>query len=350
MANPVSQKLIRWYQANKRDLPWRHTKNAYHIWLSEIIMQQTQVVQGLSYYNKFVERYNNVSELALAHEDEVMRLWQGLGYYSRARNLHAAAKHIHTQFKGQFPDNYPAIRALKGVGDYTAAAIASFAYDLPHAVVDGNVYRLLSRLYGIATPINSTKGKKEFQLLADELLDVKRAALHNSAMMEFGALHCRPQNPACETCVLQEHCYAYQHKTVQQFPVKEKTIQTKERFLNYIVLIYKGQVYIRKRTAKDIWQNLYEFLLIETADRGSEERILNNAMLKSLKGTYTLQHVSKEYKHILSHQTLYARFFVLKLRKKANVKELQLVSLADLGNYGLPRLLDKFLQDYPNLD
>ncbi|MBS1635086.1 MAG: A/G-specific adenine glycosylase [Bacteroidetes bacterium] len=347
--NPVSHKLIHWYKANKRDLPWRHTKDAYHIWLSEIIMQQTQVVQGLAYYNKFVERYRQVSDLAKAPEDEVMRLWQGLGYYSRARNLHAAAKHIHAQFKGKFPDNYNDIRALKGVGDYTAAAVASFAFDLPHAVVDGNVYRVLSRLFGISTPINSTQGKKEFQQLADELLDRKRPALHNSAMMEFGALHCRPQNPGCESCVLQSHCYAFQHKAVHKFPVKEKAAPAKERFLNYIVLKHKNQVYIRKRTEKDIWQNLYEFMLIETAKRSKEEKILTDPVFKSLKVEFTLQHVSKEYRHILSHQILHAVFYVVELRKPLKNSTFKAVNVSSLDEYGFPRLIGKFLGDYAKL-
>ena len=225
--HPISVKLISWYKKNQRDLPWRKTKDPYKIWLSEIMLQQTQVVQGLSYYLKFTEAFPTIKDLAKAPEDKVMRLWQGLGYYSRARNLHTTAKLVATEYKGFFPKTYDEIIALKGVGDYTAAAIASIAYDLPYAVVDGNVYRVLSRLFNLATPINSTQGKKEFQLLANELLNAKHAALHNSALMEFGALVCRPQNPQCETCVLQGHCLAFKNNTVAALPVKEKTIKIK---------------------------------------------------------------------------------------------------------------------------
>lgn len=345
--NPISKKLIDWYKANQRDLPWRHTADAYFIWLSEIIMQQTQVVQGLGYYLKFTGKYPTVAQLARAPEDEVMRLWQGLGYYSRARNLHAAAKHIVEHHKGRFPASYHEIRKLNGVGDYTAAAIASFAYNLPHAVVDGNVYRVLSRLFGIGTPINSTAGKKEFQALADELLDHKRPALHNSALMEFGALHCRPQNPLCETCPVQQHCYAYQHKTVQQFPVKDKKLKVTERYFNYMVLKRGDTAYIRKRSGKGIWQNLYEFLLIEGSGRLSEEEALQHPDLAGLKLRPSLQSVSGEYKHILTHQTIYAKFYVLEIKKAPPAELFVPVKKQALGQYAFPRLIDRFMEKTP---
>lgn len=343
----ISQKLIDWYKVHQRDLPWRHTTDAYFIWLSEIIMQQTQVVQGLDYYLKFTGKYPTVAQLAKAPEDEVMRLWQGLGYYSRARNLHAAAKHIVEKHKGRFPASYPEIRDLKGVGDYTAAAIASFAYGLPHAVVDGNVYRVLSRLFGIRTPINSTAGKKEFQQLADELLDRGRPALHNSAFMEFGALHCRPQNPLCETCPVQQHCYAYQHKAVQQFPVKDKKLKITERYFNYIVLKQGDTLYIRKRTGKGIWQNLYEFLLIESSGRISEEEVLQHPHLTALGLKCSLRSVSGEYKHILTHQTIYAKFYVLEIKKAPPEELFVAVKREALGQYGFPRLIDRFIEETP---
>ncbi len=345
--NPISEKLIAWYELNQRDLPWRRTKDAYRIWLSEIIMQQTQVIQGLSYYNKFTARYPDVLALAHAPGDEVMRLWQGLGYYSRARNLHTAAKHVASHHAGKFPSDYKDIRFLKGVGDYTAAAIASFAYDLPYAVVDGNVYRVLSRLFGIATPINSPAGKKEFQALADELLDKKRPALHNSAMMEFGALHCRPQNPLCDTCVVRELCYAHSHQQVQDFPVKEKKLKIRERYLAYIVLKHHNKVYIRKRTAKDIWQNLYEFYPLESEARQGEEQVLNHPWLRTLGTSFSLELVSKEYKHVLTHRVIYATFYVLNLEKLPVHHDMMPVTAEELDSFGLPRLIHKFLQDYP---
>jgi A/G-specific adenine glycosylase len=341
--HPISQKLISWYKTNKRQLPWRDINDPYRIWLSEIILQQTQVVQGLNYYIKFTEHFPTVTDLADAPEDTVMRLWQGLGYYSRARNLHAAAKFIKEEHKGKFPATYDAIKELKGVGDYTAAAVASFAYDLPHAVLDGNVYRVLSRLFDLHTPINSSQGKKEFQMLADELLDKKKASLHNSAIMEFGALWCKPQNPKCETCVLQEHCLAFKTNTVAQLPVKDKKTKIRSRYFHYMVLNYKDSVYIQKRTEKDIWQNLYEFYLVETDALEPEETVLRNKALKKLVGKFDVGKITSLKKHILSHQHLFGTFYELQLKQALNDKTLVKVKRADLEQYGLPQLIIKYL-------
>ncbi|MBI3519800.1 MAG: A/G-specific adenine glycosylase [Bacteroidetes bacterium] len=341
--HPVSTKLIAWYKKHKRDLPWRHINDPYKIWLSEVILQQTQVIQGLSYYLKFTETFPTVVDLANAPEDQVMRLWQGLGYYSRARNLHAAAKAIKATHNGHFPNTYHSIKELKGVGDYTAAAIASFAFDLPHAVVDGNVYRVLSRLFDIHTPINSTQGKKDFQLLADELLPKKQAALHNSAIMEFGALWCKPQNPKCEECPLQSQCLAFQNETVAQLPVKDKKIKIKNRYLHYFIFNYKDSVYIQKRTEKDIWQNLYEFYLIETSKPEDPESLLKNKMLRTIIKNFEVTSVSTVKKHILSHQHLYATFYELKITTPLKHSSLLKIKRRDLINYGLPQLLHKYL-------
>lgn len=342
--HPISVKLISWYKKNQRDLPWRKTKDPYKIWLSEIMLQQTQVAQGLSYYLKFTESFPTIKDLAKAPEDKVMRLWQGLGYYSRARNLHATAKRVAKDYKGIFPKTYDEIKLLKGVGDYTAAAIASIAYDLPHAVVDGNVYRVLSRLFNIATPINSTQGKKEFQLLADELLNHKQAALHNSALMEFGALVCRPQNPQCETCVVQSHCLAFKNNTVSSLPVKEKTIKIKDRHFHYFIFNYKDYVYVSKRTEKDIWQNLYEFHLIETAKKESEQLVLKSKRLeKFMKGAKLLK-VTPLKKHILSHQHLHSTFYEVKIDKAISHKSLMKVKRNELNKIALPQLIVKYLQ------
>lgn len=343
-AHPISDSLISWYKKNKRDLPWRNTRDPYKIWLSEIMLQQTQVVQGLSYYLKFTETFPTIIDLAKAPEDKVMRLWQGLGYYSRARNLHAAAKVVAKEYKGKFPSTYDDIKSLKGVGDYTAAAIASIAFDLPHAVVDGNVYRVLARLFNISTAINSTQGKKEFQQLADELLNHKKAALHNSALMEFGALVCKPQNPKCDDCVLQSYCQAYANHTVTQLPVKDKKIKITNRYFHYVIFNYKDFVYVSKRTKKDIWQNLYEFVLIETDHKVTEEEILQSKELKKIAKTFEVLKVSPLKKHILSHQHLYSTFYELKISSKISSKNLVQIKRKQLSDLALPQLLIKYLQ------
>lgn len=342
-AHPISKKLIGWYKKNKRDLPWRNTTDPYRIWLSEIILQQTQVVQGLNYYLRFTENFPTVTDLANAPEDTVMRLWQGLGYYSRARNLHTAAKYIQATHKGKFPSTYAEIKELKGVGDYTAAAVSSFAFDLPHAVLDGNVYRVLSRLFDLHTPINSGQGKKEFQLLADELLDKKEPALHNSAMMEFGALWCKPQNPKCETCVLQEHCMAFQRQTVKELPVKDKKIKIKNRYFNYIIFNYNDAVYIQKRTEKDIWQNLYQFYLIETPQQETEETVLSHPALQLLTKAFTVEKITSLKKHVLSHQHLYATFYELSVKSPLKGPAFLKIKRSELMAYGLPQLIIKYL-------
>lgn len=343
-SHPISDKLISWYKKNKRDLPWRNTKNPYKIWLSEIMLQQTQVAQGLSYYIKFTDTFPTIVDLANAPEDKVMRLWQGLGYYSRARNLHEAAKHVTKKYKGVFPKTYDSIKELKGVGDYTAAAISSIAYDLPHAVVDGNVYRVLSRLFNVTTPINSTAGKKEFQLLADELLNPKQAALHNSAMMEFGALWCKPQNPKCDDCPLQHYCVAFKNNTVSSLPVKDKKIKIRDRYFHYFIFNYKNFVYISKRSEKDIWQNLYEFHLIETEKEEAEEKLLKHKEFKKLTSNFKVLSVTKLKKHILSHQHLYSSFYEIKIDKPLTAKSFIKIKREDLTHYALPQLINKYLE------
>lgn len=338
--------LINWYQQNKRDLPWRKETDPYKIWLSEIILQQTQVIQGLNYYIAFTETFPTVKDLAKAKEDQVLKLWQGLGYYSRARNLHAAAKFIVQHNRGVFPKTYEAIAELKGVGPYTAAAIASIAYKLPYAVVDGNVYRVLSRVFGIDSPIDSGSGKKEFQHLADSLLDLKRPDLHNQAIMEFGALHCRPANPDCQQCIFKQQCVGFRSGRVAFLPVKQKKTAIKNRYLNYFIVIdAKNRIAITRRETKDIWQGLYEFLLHETENPLSEEKlraVTTHTFFSD--STYDLLFSSKEYKHVLSHQHLYARFYVYQLNRtfKKNERSVPLINLHSLA---FPRLIEKFLKD-----
>src|ERR1051325_11203457 len=268
--------IAAWYKANKRDLPWRNVRDPYLIWLSEIILQQTRVEQGLPYYFRFAEKYPTVHHLAKAKEAEVMKLWQGLGYYSRARNLHAAAKHIAFELNGKFPATFHEVLRLKGVGTYTAAAIASFAYGEAQAVVDGNVYRLLSRYFGIKAPIDSTKGKKQFLELASSLLDRKDPGTHNQAIMEFGARQCVPKNPSCGTCPLGNSCFARAKKKVNMLPVKEKKTKISERHFHYFLVRHRGYVWINHRSGKDIWKGLYDLPLIESAKAVRTEKIFSS--------------------------------------------------------------------------
>lgn len=340
----LGDRLLKWYLANKRDLPWRHTRDPYKIWLSEVILQQTQVVQGLSYYNAFVKAFPTVDLLARAKEDTILKMWQGLGYYSRARNLHAAAKVIHTQYKGAFPKTYEEIRALKGVGNYTASAVCSIAYDLPYAVVDGNVYRVLSRVFGIDTPINSTAGIKEFQELANEMLVKDKPGLYNQAVMEFGARHCKPINPECQNCVLTDKCVAFAKNKVAQLPVKLKKTKVKNRYLNYFVLVDKNnKVIVNQRKEKDIWQGLFEFFLIETEKQTPLKTLLKAKELKVFGNNFVIQNEHKKYKHVLSHQHLHSNFYVLKYRGVFGKKHKTILT-KDLKKLAWPRLMDKFLQ------
>ena len=348
-----SDKLIRWYGNHKRDLPWRNTKNAYLIWLSEIILQQTRVDQGMAYYLKFSTEFPTIKDLARADNEKIMKLWQGLGYYSRARNLHSTAQLVTERYKGKFPATYEDIIGLKGIGSYTAAAIASFAYDLPHAVVDGNVYRVLSRVFGISTPIDSTNGKKEFNLLANEVIDKNKPALHNQAIMEFGALQCKPLSPDCSVCVLQTMCVAFANKQVNELPVKEKKTKVRDRYFNYIVVHSKGKTIIKKRLEKDIWINLYDFPLIETPGELNEESFLKSKEWKAFIGTvpYTVTAVSSYYKHILSHQKIYARFWEItcEITLKPLVTDSRIVIPEnEIHLYAVPRLIENFLETRQN--
>lgn len=348
-----SEELTNWYTTNKRDLPWRNTQIPYFIWLSEIILQQTRVDQGLSYFLKFQKNYPTVSDLANAEEDAVLKDWQGLGYYSRARNLHNAAKYIHEELNGQFPSTFEDIKKLKGVGDYTAAAIASFAFKLPHAVVDGNVYRVLARYYGIKTAIDSTKGKKEFQTIADQVLNKKEPDLHNQAIMEFGALQCTPKNPNCEICPLQNNCIAFQENTIDSLPFKEGKIKQRKRYFHYLIIQEEDSIYINKRQGKGIWQNLYEFPLIETKKETKSDAFLKSTELKTLLKdlTYTVNQVSESRKHILSHQILTAQFYHIRLVKDNNIltKKFERIPVQELEKYAVSKLIENYVREETNL-
>lgn len=347
-----SDKIIGWYNKNKRELPWRNTKDAYLIWLSEIILQQTRVDQGMNYYLKFAKEFPTVKHLAKADNEKVMKLWQGLGYYSRARNLHTTSKIITEKFKGKFPDDYNDILSLKGIGEYTAAAIASFAFNKSHAVVDGNVYRVLARVFGIETPIDSSQGKKEFYKLANELIDKKNPGVYNQAVMELGAIQCKPVNPDCSVCVLNTMCFAYSKNKISELPVKSKKTKVRNRYFNYVVLNHKGTVAIKKRTEKDIWTSLYDFPLIETDKELTEEQFLRSAEWKKFIGKTkcTVRSVSSSYKHILSHQKIYARFWEIDCAQpfeKLLSNKAAVIKGKDINKYAVPRLIENYLATRP---
>ena len=329
--------LLAWYGANKRDLPWRNTSDPYLIWLSEIILQQTRIQQGWAYWERFVEHFPTVHQLAKATEDEVLRLWQGLGYYSRARNLHTAAKQIVAM--GHFPNTMEEIKSLKGVGDYTAAAIGSMAFHLPVAVVDGNVYRVLARYNAIDTPINSTEGKKLFQELAQSLLPTSQAADFNQAMMDFGAIQCMPSSPKCTTCPLMEGCEAFRTNRVATFPVKLKTLKVKTRHLHYYYILHQGEVAMRRRGEGDIWQGLWEPYLEEADNEGWLLRQLKEQTI-----AYTIKLLRTNVKHVLTHRILLANFTLVEVDKKPILPEEYIwIREENIHHYAVPRLVELLL-------
>ncbi|WP_298548434.1 A/G-specific adenine glycosylase [uncultured Aquimarina sp.] len=345
------KKLISWYLQNKRSMPWRETNDPYHIWLSEIILQQTRVAQGLPYYLSFTDQYPTVFDLANAKEEQVLKLWQGLGYYSRARNLHTTAKYIAGELNGIFPSTYNDLLKLKGVGDYTASAIASICYNEVVPVVDGNVYRVLSRYFNIDTPINSTQGIKEFKKIAFEFIDPEQPATYNQAIMEFGALQCKPQNPYCIVCPLNDSCESLKKGTVSSLPVKLKKLKVKKRYFSYLIFsINEEQTIIKQRTGKGIWQNLYEFPLIESDKDVDLTYIKEQEDFKNLMGTkpYDITLYKDEFKvHKLSHQHLYTRFYVVKMNEKPEINgELDLVEIEKIREYPVPILLGNFIDSF----
>lgn len=344
----IQDTLINWYAENHRDLPWRHHPSPYQVWISEVILQQTRVSQGFEYYLRFIERWPTVTDLAQASEEEVLKLWQGLGYYSRARNLHQCAKQVVEQHKGNFPTDFEQLKQLKGIGDYTAAAIASIAFNLPYAVVDGNVYRVLSRLFDIDTPINDKDGPTLFAQVADTLLNREQPGLHNQAVMEFGALLCTPKNPNCLLCPLQAHCLAFARQTVMQRPVKLAKTKVTTRYLNYLVFRLQGKIYLRKRSGNGIWRNLYDFPCIESEKPMSVEEVLNEKEVLQLIGNkpFTIEKLSPSFTHKLTHRTLIAQFIEIKLSQELppiETKDIFLTPEKDLGRYPIPRLIDLYL-------
>jgi len=329
-------------------MPWKGEKNPYLIWLSEIILQQTRVAQGLPYFEKFKAAYPTITDLANAPEDEVFKLWEGLGYYSRARNLHFTAKDIRDNYAGIFPTEYEDILKLKGVGTYTAAAIASFAYDLPYAVLDGNVYRVLSRYLGIKEPIDTTAGKKIFTKLSQELLAKKRPADYNQAIMDFGATQCVPANPNCKTCPLAKTCIARKEDLISQLPIKSKKLKKRSRFFHYLIINFGNQIWIRKRSKKDIWQGLYEFPLLETDKLLDRNRLeLTDEYQQIIPPEATITRVSAPFSQQLTHQKINALFFEITIEKPLNnaPEEWKNISREELKTYAFPRIIDLYLQD-----
>lgn len=343
-----SDKVVKWYERNKRDLPWRDTRDPYKIWLSEIILQQTRVNQGLPYYLKFVEKYPSVDALASASQQDVLRLWQGLGYYSRARNLHDCAKQVVADYGSSFPRTFTELKKLKGVGDYTAAAIASIAYKEPAAVVDGNVFRVLSRVFGIEIPIDTNPGKKIFVALANELVSQKMPDTHNQAVMEFGATLCTPRNPSCGDCILRPGCFAAQNNLQLSLPVKSRSISVRDRYFYYFV-IQRGNSYLmKKRTEKDIWQGLFDFFMIEETKPIKLEKLITRFnSIYSLDVQAADLVLSDTYKHILSHQVINARFIFLKKVSNNFAKEpFAFYSTKKIEDLPKPVLISRFLSDY----
>lgn len=382
--NSFSNTILSWFRENGRELPWRETKNPYAIWLSEIILQQTRIAQGREYWERFMAQYPTVQDLAAAHEDEVLKLWQGLGYYSRARNLHAAAKQIVAL--GHFPDTLEGIKQLKGVGDYTAAAIGSFAFDIPAAVVDGNVYRVLARYFGIDTPINSTQGKKEFAALAQSLLPSSKAsdflslssasdslsssspvAAYNQAMMDFGAIQCTPQSPKCLLCPLAETCEAMRSNRVAELPVKQKTLKVKTRHLSYMYIRCKGETAIHRRGEGDIWQGLWEpFNASDIAEAcaspSSAQASLYSTKFSTsltklssfkkelaadlhLSNVDALQLLAQDVKHVLTHRILFADFYLLETEARPQLPDDYIwIKEEEIEDYGIPRLIELMLE------
>ena len=344
----LSQSIISWYKINKRELPWRDINDPYKIWISEIILQQTRVNQGMDYYLRFVERFPNVAELANAEQDEVLKYWQGLGYYSRARNLHKAAQQIINEFNGIFPRNHSDVLKLSGVGVYTAAAVCSFAYNQSYAVVDGNVYRVLSRLFGIDTQIDSGAGVKQFAKLAQDFLYLKDPGLHNQALMEFGALQCVPASPDCGRCPLRSNCKAYAMELINVLPVKMQKVKVKERFFNYLFVQFGDKTFLNKRESSDIWKNLYEFPLIESTKLlPIEELLINQEFIEMFSAIENLEiiHLGVPVKHVLTHRIIYAQFFTIRIYdKNKQLDKYMEIPIAEIDKYAVSRLIAQFLE------
>lgn len=347
-ASKFSKLLLKWHEVdNKRKMPWKGEKDAYKIWLSEIILQQTRVEQGLGYYQQFIDNFPTIKDLAAADERTIFKLWEGLGYYSRCRNLIATARVIAGEHEGIFPDTYEKILKLKGVGPYTASAIASFAFNHPHAVVDGNVYRVLARIFGIEEAIDSTSGKQKFHRLANQLLDQKQPGKYNQAIMDFGATICKPALPLCEQCIFQKYCVAYADNRVALLPVKEKKIKQKSRFFYFFVIQLGNKVALRERTEKDIWQHLYEFPLVELQQADDPKKAIAEAINRSWIGKdAVVEQGALSYRQKLTHQSITAIFFNMRVNKvPVALHHYSWIEAGKLSAYSFPKIINDYLND-----
>lgn len=339
----ITLKLLGWYESNKRDLPWRNTRNPYTIWLSEILLQQTRVDQGLPYFERFVEKYPTVDDLAMASMEEVLKMWQGLGYYSRAHNLHTTAQYISSTLNGQFPISYKELIKLKGIGPYTAAAISSISYGEKQAVVDGNVFRVLSRLFGIETPINQSSAYGIFEELSLKLMGHIEPGTYNQALMEFGAVVCTPRNPDCASCLISESCYALKHGMQKLLPKKLPSKAKKIRFLNYVLLKCQGKIHLQKRAMNDIWKGMYEPMLVESNKLLESEEILLH-FKESMAISSIIQF--QDTKHLLTHRTLHIRFFTAEIDEVDELSEDKWINTSELAFFALPKPISQFFESY----
>ncbi len=344
-----SRLLLQWNnQENKRQMPWKGETDPYKIWLSEIILQQTRVEQGLGYYHRFIETFPSIHQLAKAADTKIFKLWEGLGYYTRCRNLIVTARYISKELKGKFPETHDEIIALKGIGPYTAAAISSFAFKLPHAVIDGNVFRVLARVFGIEKPIDSTEGKEYFTQLANEILDKKQPGIYNQAIMDFGAVVCKPTSPQCTGCVFNKACFAFLHNKINELPVKGKKISIRKRWFYYLVIEHENKIAVQQRTEKDIWQQLYEFHLLETTKVETINRLLEQAEKSGwlLNNNYEVINVSPHFKQQLSHQLVAGQFIKIKLKKMPNWNEKIIwVTTREMKKLPFPKFINQYLDN-----
>ncbi len=348
MIEPFSSTLLHWYDIHKRELPWRNETDPYKIWISEIILQQTRVAQGWDYYLRFIERFPDVKSIYESGEQEVLKYWQGLGYYTRARNIYAGAAYIMEKHSGIFPQNYSEILEIKGVGEYTAAAIASLAFHLPHAVIDGNVLRVCTRYFGIYEAVDSSAGKKKISEMVNQLIDKQHPDLFNQAMMDFGATQCTPQHPDCEKCCFSATCFANLHFEQANLPVKNHKTKTRNRYFYYLHIQYNNLIYIQKRQADDIWKGLFEFPLLETDAILSEENLVNHPFLNKLfkKKHWQIVKISPVFKHVLSHQIITATFVGIIIENKLQTTDFLCISKNDWSNYPVSRLMEKFIEKF----
>jgi A/G-specific adenine glycosylase len=338
--------LLLWYNSHKRDLPWRKNLNPYNVWISEIVLQQTRINQGIHYYNRFIDKYPDNLSLASANEEEVLKMWQGLGYYTRARNLHFASKQILNEFNGTFPNNFSELKKLKGVGEYTAAAIASIVFNEPVAAIDGNVYRVLARLFAIDLPANSASGKNYFKKMANDLIDPNLPGDFNQAMMEFGALQCVPANPDCSICPFRNECAAFRIDSVSKFPIKKRTPKIKDRFFHYFIIEQGQSVLFKQRTGEDIWKNMYDFPLLETNNPLTPEELMHTESWKHFFNNkkVTIIKQSEEISHLLSHQRIHARFYHLLPDSFENMQSHYfLIDKKDISSLPVPKIIESYL-------